>query len=407
MAVYSYTALDSAGRRVKGVIEGDTARAARTNLRAQALVPIELSPLELAPLASNASSSGGRSALNRVRAADYDLFCRLVGSLLEAGLELSAALQSAAKQASPRARPLYLAVHAEVQQGKSLSEALAASARSRSTLSLAALAAGERTGNIAQVLLAIADHAERRAELRSRVKMALVYPAVLSVVAIGVVTGLMAYVVPEVVRVFDGFQQELPLLTRVLVGLSDGLNDWGSALLLVVLAVFAGAPILAARADTRLAVDRLTMRLPIIANMRKTMQREQFLDTLAMLLGGGVPLVEALQGTAAVMTSEVMKASVLRIAREVESGRSLEASLEDAQLLSPVSLQLVAAGVEGARLEVMLARAANLEREQIKQRLALALALLEPAMIILMGGFVLLIVIAILLPVFELNRLVA
>ena len=402
MPVYSYIALDTAGKRTKGVIEDESARSARTRLRDQALVPVEVTAL-----AAAVTGGSARVTLRRIKASDYFLFCRLVGSLLDAGLELSEALQSAARQATPRAKPLYLASHAQVQQGQALSVALANVGELPAALSTAALAAGEKTGNVAQVLLAIADHAERRAELRGRITTALVYPAVLSIVALSVAIGLMIFVVPEVTRVFDGLRQELPWLTRAFIGISNALRDWGWVMLLAGTVASISLASLSRRPQFQRLIDRLTMRIPLVAPLRRSIQREQLLDTLAMLLSGGVPLVDALRGAGAVLNSHSARAAVLDIARNVEGGQPLDEAMQTSQLLSPVALQLVAAGVESARLDSMLARAAALEREQIRTRLALALALLEPLLIVMMGGFVLVLVIAILLPVFELNRLIA
>ncbi|NKC12979.1 MAG: type II secretion system protein GspF [Gammaproteobacteria bacterium] len=418
MSAFEYSAVDARGRTVKGVAEGGSARHVRDQLRGGGLTPLQVEPLVREPVDRGSATRKPAStqvpqpdAVSRPRRvarlshAEYTLFLRLLGSLLEAGLELEVALRTAQRQAGARAQVFYGSLIARILEGMNLSQALRAMGNVP-RLGIAAIAAAERAGQLAAVLVALADHGERREYMRNKVMMALLYPAILTLVSVGVALALVTYVVPEVARVFEGYRAELPLMTRALLASSDFLNTYGAAL--AVLGVVVVVCISAARhspAASRV-YDRIAMATPGLRWLRRAVERERFLDTLAMLLAGGVPLVEAMRGAADVLQSELLRAGAEQAIAQARRGQTLAAAMGPSGLLSPVTLQLVSAGEQSARLEDMLMRAAHLEGAQLERRVATSLALLEPVLILVMGVMVLAIVLAILLPIFELNTLI-
>ncbi|MBT6274909.1 MAG: type II secretion system F family protein [Chromatiales bacterium] len=402
MSAYSYAAVDPRGRTIRGTIDGSSARHARDQLREDGLTVLHIEGMSEGTVATTQVTP----QLNaRLSDPELTLFLRLLGSLLEAGLELEAALRASQRQATAKAGKFYAVLVSKVLEGLNLSEALA-SMGAVQRLGVAAIAAGERAGKLAGVLSALADHGERRADMRNRITMALLYPAILTVVAVGVALALVTYVVPEVARVFEGYERELPFLTRALLGLSSFLNTHGLMLALVGGVISLACWFASRRPAVRHAFNRILMATPGVRILRLAMERERFLDTLAMLLGGGVPLVEAMRGATDVLVSEQLRRGATLAVQDVERGQTLALAMQPSGLLSPITTQLVTAGEEGARLEEMLMRAARIEGDRLQRRLAASLILLEPALILVMGVMVLLIVLAILLPIFELNTLI-
>ena len=399
MAVFRYEAITADGKKSGGVLDAESARQARAKLRDQGMTPLDV--FSAAPARRTASGAWGK------RTSELTLLYRVLGNLLDAGVELADALDSASQQASIRGRGLYLAIRAEIVQGVPLSEAIRRVEPNISSMVPAVLAAGEHSGHLSSVLLGLADYADRAASMRSRIGIALIYPLVLIVVSGLVVVALMAHVVPEIVRVFEGFEQQLPWLTRVLITASEFLRAWWWLMIAgAIVAVLIGRS--AVGRERRSGVlDAVLLRVPGIAGLYAATERERFLDTLAMLLQGAVSIQEALRAAAAVMRSARLKLAVEQVAKDVERGRALNVALQESELLTPVTLQLVSAGVESSRLAQMVSSAARIERTAVETRLSVVIGLVEPALILLMGAVVLMIVIAILLPVFELNRLVA
>lgn len=398
MGAFRFVALDADGRTERGALDGGSARQVRENLRARGLTPLEVEPLVDRP--SDAGSG------TRVRPSDFTLFARLLAELLDAGLELEAALRTTAAQAPPRLERFHATVLARVLQGVSLADSLADVA-GVSTMSVAAVAAGERSGALGPVLRALAEHGERREAMRGRIALAMLYPAILMLVSTAVALTLVTWVVPEVARVFDGYQRELPWLTRALMAAGEFFRANGAWLVPTVLVAVGLSIWQARRPSGQQMADRVLSRVPGVAALRRTADRERFLDTLAMLLSGGVPVVQALRAGAAVVETGTLRVAAEAAADDVERGRSVRDALESTDLLSVVGAQLVAAGEESSRLDTMLARAARIESDRLARQLALWLGILEPALVLIMGGVVLLVVLAILLPIFELNSLIA
>ena len=401
MPDFEYVAVDERGARQRGRLASESKQEARQQLRARGLTPVQLHTV-----VDGVSGSGKLRPTVRMSLADQALFCRLVGTLLESGLDVSNALDSAGRQADVRNKRFYEELAAGVAKGEDLSAVLDSLLGESSIVPMAAVAAGERTGRVAAVLLTSADYADDQAALRARVQAALLYPIILTVVSMLVAIGLVTYVVPEVARVFDGLDRELPWITRALLGLAAMVGAQGGWLVVGACIVGLGLVVFFRSPVGRRFVHHATLRIPLVSGLVLLRERERFFATLALLTSGAVPMVEAVEGSARAMRNSVLRDEALAVATGLERGRRLDEELARTRLVSPTTLQLVSAGIESARLGTMAARAASLDRDVLQRRLTWMLGLLEPALILLMGGFVLLIVIAILLPVFELNSLV-
>ncbi|HYL04374.1 MAG TPA: type II secretion system inner membrane protein GspF [Steroidobacteraceae bacterium] len=396
MEAFRYQALDAAGASVSGVVEADTPREARTQLRARGLLPSALDKVHVRqPWARGLS------------AAELSLLTRQMATLLESGLTMEQSLAALIEQAeAPLTREVLAGVKAELMAGASLAAALGSHSRSFPEFYRALVRGGEESGALPTVLQHLADYLDARQALRQKTTLALLYPVLVAIVATAIVTGLLVYVVPQVVQVFQQSRQALPLLTRALIGLSGFLRAaWPY---LAVLAV--GSAVVTRMALRRPAIRRrwhaLVLNLPWLGPLARGVDTSRFASTLAILVGGGVPLLAALASGARVMGNAVMREAVERAIERVREGVSLARALGETRAFPPLLVHLVASGEMSGKLEQMLERAARLETQALERRLVVFLTLLEPAMILVMGAVVLMIVLAILLPIIEINQLV-
>lgn len=403
MAAFSYLALADDGREMRGVIDADTARAARAVLRERGL-----HPLEVDSLAAAAPEPRRRRWLERrkIGGSALSLLTRQWSSLLAAGLTAEQALAALVDQADTAAvRDTLAAVRGELTAGYSLRAALDRHAASFPPVYRASVAAGEKSGQLPAVMDELADYLDRRDALRRKTLQALIYPLLVAVVALVIITALMIYVVPQVVSVFQGGKQALPWLTRGLILLSGLLRDYGW--LLVVLAVGA---LLASRAALRDATVRRRFHgwllgLPLIGRHLRTLESARFASTLAMLAASGVPLLAALEAGKQVLTLLPLQDAVDAAIGRVREGVPLSRALADSRRFPALLIHLVASGEQTGRLDQMLKRAALLQQGELENRTALLTSLLEPALLLCMGGFVLLIVLAVMQPIIEINHL--
>jgi general secretion pathway protein F len=395
MEAFRYQALDAAGRSVSGVVQADTAREARAQLRARGLLPSTVRKPVLHAWA------------RAVSAAELSLLTRQMATLLDSGLTMEQALAALIEEAeAPRTREVLARVKAEVMAGASLAAALGSQARSFPEFYCALVHGGEESGALPTVLQHLADYLDARQALRQKTSLALLYPVLVGVVALAIVTGLLVYVVPQVVQVFQQSRQALPLLTRALIGLSDFLRAAWPYLLAVFIAIGTGAHLALRRPGPRRRWHAFLLRLPVLGPLIRGVDTSRFASTLAILVGGGVPLLAALASGARVMSNAVMREAVERALGRVREGASLARALGETRAFPPLLVHLVASGEASGKLEQMLGRAARLETQALERRLAVFLTLLEPLMILAMGAAVLLIVLAILLPIIEINQLV-
>ena len=400
MAQWSFAALDEGGRRRRGTVEGDNARHVRSLLREQGLRPLNVRPA--APGIASRFRLGNRRALGSEALAQLT---RQLATLLRGGLPLDAALNALAAQRA-RHSGVLLGVRARVQEGYSFAEALGASRRRFPELLVATVGAGERIGRLEEVLERLAEHFEKRQALRQQVRAALAYPMVLTVFSLAIVSLMLVYVVPQVTPVFVDSGVELPRLTRVLITVSDFARAWGW---LALLAAAAGCGLLARALRlpaARLKLHRLFLRTPLFGALSRELNSARLMQSLSTLTDAGVSVWESLRVAARMLTNLPMRQAAMDAAREVSEGKPAAEALDRHGLFPPLCIQLIASGEASGELHQLLGRAAETQERELSARINTLTSLLQPVLIMLVGGFVLLIVLSILMPIFEMNRLV-
>jgi general secretion pathway protein F len=399
MAAFRYQALNATGGTVSGVLHADNARQARTQLRAQGLLPSAVD-------AVGTHERAVRRA-RRISAAELSLLTRQLATLLASGLTMEQSLTALVDDASqPFTREVLSGVKAEITAGLSLAGALGVYAGSFPDFYVALVRGGEESGALPLMLQHLADYLDARQALKQKTMLALLYPALVSVVAITIVTGLLVYVVPQVIQVFQQSRQSLPLLTRALIALSDFLRGAWPYLLAATVGAAVAARYALRRDALRLRWHAWLLRLPVLGPLIRGVNTSRYASTLAILVTGGVPLLTALDSCARVMSNKVIANAIEQTVVRVREGVSLARAMSETREFPRLLVHLVASGEASGKLEEMLDRSAQLELQTLERRLAVFLTVLEPAMILVMGGIVLMIVLAILLPIIEINQLV-
>jgi general secretion pathway protein F len=406
MGAFEYTALDSAGRRHKGVLEGDTARQVRSLLRDKSLLPVSVS--EVAARESRSQRAGGGfTLLRRVSITDLSLLTRQLATLVRAGLPLEEALLAVSQQTErERVQSILLGVRARVMEGHTLAAGLADFPRVFPEIYRATVAAGEQSGHLDTVLERLADYGEGREVLRQKVMGAMLYPLVLTIMSFSIVSILLAYVVPKVVQVFETSRAKLPLITRMLVALSDFIRHYGIWLLLALIA----AAVLFVRwhrlAENRRRVDRWLLTLPLAGKLLRGFNTARFTRTLSILTASAVPVLDALRISGEVIMSLPMRDAVVDATARVREGAPIGRSLAASRMFPPMTIHLISSGESSGKLEGMLERAALSQERELEGLVTALTGLLGPLLIVVMGLFVMGIVFAMLLPIFEMNTLI-
>ncbi len=402
MAAFEYRALDANGRSRKGVLTGESPRQVRAWLRGQGMFP-----LEVQEVAEQGVSQGMAWSGRAVSAADLALMTRQLATLVRAGMPLEQALRALGEQVGRRQlQSVITGVRAHITEGLSLGEALSRFPATFPQVYRAMVEAGEASGRLDEILDRLADYTEEQQYLRQKLGIALIYPVLLTLVAIAIVTTLLAYVVPEVIRVFEQTGQQLPLLTRGLIVCSDFVRNYGVYVAVAIVALVAVQAWLLRRPAVRFQRDRFLTLLPFINHLLRTIHTARLSRVLAILTGSGVPLLEALRIGAQVIGNVPVRDAVFEAAVAVREGGRLHESLKRSGYFSPLFVHMIASGEDSGELDNMLDRAATHHERELASTVAAATALIEPLLILLMGGIVLVIVLAILLPIFELNQLV-
>lgn len=404
MSAYEYTALDAQGRQKRGLIEGDTPRHARSLLRERGLAPLEVSEV------AEGHTGGRRNLFQRggsISNTELSLFTRQLATLVRSGLPLDEALTAVSEQSeSKRVKRTALGVRAGVVEGNTLAQSLNQFPNAFPTLFRATVEAGEQSGKLDYILERLAEYVERRQAMQQKVMLAAFYPAILTVVAISVVMLLLTYVVPKVVEVFDSIDATLPPLTRGLIATSDFLRDYGIFLLILLgVGLFVFKRLMRGQAFRR-KIHRLVLRLPLIGRLVRGANTGRFTRTLGILFGSGVPILDALHIGTQVVTNLPMREAIEAAAIKVREGAGLSRSLAASKLFPPITVHLIASGESSGKLDEMLDRSAENQEREVETLIAALMGVFEPVLILAMGGVVLLIVLAILLPIFDLNQLV-
>jgi general secretion pathway protein F len=397
---FRYEALDATGRTVSGTVQADNPRQARSQLRAQGLLPSALHPLRETERTRQPWTRGLSSA-------ELSLVTRQLATLFESGLTVEQSLTALAEESSePKTRELLASVKAEISAGLSLSAAMRTFKKSFPEFYCALIHAGEESGALPQIMQRLADYLDARQALKQKIGLALLYPALVSVVAVLVVTGLLAYVVPQIVQVFQQSRETLPLLTRMLIALSGFFHAGWPYLVALLAAALIAFQLAMRRESSRRAIHAFLLRLPGVGTLLRGTDTSRFASTLAILAAGGVPLLTALRSSADAMANLAMRAPIEGVIDRVREGASLSRALRESRAFPPLLVHMVASGEASGKLSEMLERAARLQMQALERRLAVFLTVFEPAMILVMGGIVLMIVLAILLPIIEINQLV-
>ncbi len=400
MDAFRYQAFDISGRSVSGVVQADSPRQARAQLRIQGMYPAQIERIRAKERARQAWTRG-------IPAAELSLLTRQLATLLASGLTMEQSLTALIEEiTAPLTREVLSGVKSEVTAGLSLANALGAYGRHFPEYYRALVRGGEESGALPVVLQHLADYLDARQALQQKTSLALLYPALVTLVAVCVVTGLLVYVVPQIVQVFQQSRQSLPLLTRALIAVSDFLRSAGAYLVGIGIGAVVGTRIALRQDRYRLRWHALVLRLPWLGPVVRGLNTSRFASTLAILVGGGVPLLAALDSGAHAMSNLVMQKGIQAAIEHVREGESLARALGATHIFPPLMIHLVGSGETSGKLEQMLERAAQLETQTLERRLAVLLTLLEPVMILVMGGVVLIIVLAILLPIMEINQLV-
>jgi general secretion pathway protein F len=400
MEAFRYEALDATGRVLTGIVQADTPRQVRTQLRAQGLLPSAVDPIKT-------RNDVKRGWVRGISASELSLVTRQMAVLFASGLTIEQSLTALIEEAAaPRTREVLSGVKAELTGGISLAAALGSYPASFPDFYRALVHGGEESGALPTVLLHLADYLDARQALRHKTGVALLYPLLVTVVAIAIVSGLLIYVVPQIVQVFQQSRQALPLLTRSLIFLSDFLRVAWPYVALGAGSGFWIARIALKRSTVRRRWHAFLLGLPLVGPLIRSANTARFASTLAILIGGGVPLLSALASSAQVLTNQILREAIEDCIERLREGESLARALATTSVFPPLLIHLVRTGEASGTLEQMLVRAAQLETQALEGRLAVITTLVEPLMILIMGAIVLLIVLAILLPIIEINQLV-
>ena len=399
MAVFDYVAIGADGKRATGVITADSARSARKELRMRQLSPLDVKEARQ----KSAERAAGRGSLSGT---DLVLTTRQLAMLIKSGATVEEALGAIAGEAEkPGTRRVLMGVRGKVQEGFSFSEALSQSSKAFPPYYRAVVSAGQSSGRLGDVMDRLATHLEKSRKLRNKLLSALIYPMVLSLVAMIVVVLLLIFVVPAVIEQFETLGQDLPPLTNAVIGVSDFMRGWG---LLVVPLLAAGIWFMRGVLRTpavKLNLDRMVLRLPLLGKVIKSANAAQFARTFATLSGSGATVPDALIAARGSVGNEVFRQAATTVRRQVEEGQPLNRAMRGTEVFPPMLVHMVASGERGGDLPAMMGRAADYMEEELDSNATVALGLLEPLLIVLLAGVVALIVLAIMLPILQLNTM--
>jgi general secretion pathway protein F len=405
LGAFEYTALDAGGKEQSGILEGDTPRQIRQMLREKQLLPVAVN--EVAQKESTRQKSKSFAVRGRVSASDLSLFTRQLATLVRAGLPLEESLLAVSQQTErPRIQSIVMGVRARVMEGHTLANGFTEFPRVFPEIYRATVSAGEQAGHLDSVLERLADYTESREGMRQKVMAAMLYPIVLSVMCFAIVCGLMTFVVPKVVAVFEASKGKLPFITQALIGTSDFMRENGFYLIIgIALAIFLFNRWLR-NPNNRRRWHRLQLRMPLVGRLSRGFNTARFTRTFSILSAASVPVLEALRISGEVVTNLPMRDAVADAAARVREGAAIGRSLSVSKLFPPMTIHLISSGESSGTLENMLERAAIAQERELDGLLDAMVGLLGPLLIVTMGLFVMGIVFAMLLPIFEMNQLI-
>ncbi len=408
MAAFEFSALDEAGKSQRGTLEADSARQVRQMLRDKRWTPLSVEQVAEQRKKRADGSGGGFSFGGGLSASQLALITRQLATLIQASMPIEEALRAVAEQQeNRRTRNAVLAIRSQVLEGYTLAQSMDAFPNQFPRMYRATIAAGEHAGYLDKVMNRLADHTEQRMQSRQKVQLALLYPMVLVFAAIGIVSFLLGFVVPDVIKVFVDSGQELPVITRLLIGASEGFQKWWPYMLGGSVGIAMAVRSLLKKPAIRQAWHKRILFLPVIGRFSRALNTSQFASTLSILTRSGVSLVDALGIASQVVGNEAVRDAVISVARRVSEGESLHKSLQDTKLFPPLMMHMIASGEATGELDNMLERTANNQQSELENRVAMLVGLFEPLMLVVMGAIVLVIVLAILLPILNMNTLIS
>lgn len=404
MAAFEYKALDAKGKQKKGVQEGDNARQVRQRLKEQGLVPIEV----IETKAKERKKAKSTLSFQRgISTSELALLTRQLSTLVQASMPLEECLKAVAEQSDkPRIRNMLMGVRSRVVEGYTLSDSFAEYPAIFDELFCAMVAAGEKSGHLDTVLDRLADYSEKRQQMRSKLQQAMIYPTMLTLIAVCVVAFLLATVVPTIVEQFVHMGQGLPRVTEILLAASNFVVNWGVLVVVAIIAAFIAFKVALQRPSFRLSWDRKVLSMPVIGKVARGLNTSRFARTLSICTSSAIPLLDGMKVAADVMSNQWVKQQVIAASDRVREGASLKASLDQTKLFPPMMLHMIASGERSGELEQMLTRAADNQDRDFESLVNMALGIFEPLLIVAMAGIVLFIVVATLMPIIALNSMV-
>ncbi len=406
MAAFDFVALDTKGKQTKGVLEGDSQRQVRQQLRDRGLVPLSVE-------AATKSAKPGKGKAysfqfgSSISARDLALLTRQMATLVQAGLPIGEVLTAVAQQTEkPRISSMMMAVRSKVLEGYALADSLAEFPRAFPNLYRATVSAGEHSGHLDLVLNRLADYTESSKDTKQKVQGAMVYPAFLVFFCIAIVSLLMVKVVPNVVEVFSGTGQALPGITQVLIATSDFFVAWWWLVLLSIIGLVITVQMLLRKPEIELSWHRKILGLPMFGKLSRNINTSRFASTLSILTSSGVPLVDAMRIAGEVMANRWLQTRVKEATQKVSEGASLKNALQNAGYFPPMMLHMIASGESSGELDTMLSRVATSQEQDLQAFIGVVVSILPPIMLVIMAGLVLMIVLAILLPIIQMNNLI-
>jgi general secretion pathway protein F len=404
MPAFEYVALDQSGKQKKGIIEGDTPRHVRQTLRDKNLIPLEVDSVTDAKK-KNTKEGQASFFKTKINAADLALITRQIATLVRAAIPVDETVKAVAEQCEkPKQRSMLMGIRSRVVEGHTLADALSEYPAVFSELYRSMVAAGEKSGHLDLVLERLADYTESRQEIQSKISGALVYPIILTVVSVLIVGFLLGYVVPEITKSFTKSGQELPWITQTLLDMSEFVTSWGLVSLVGIFAFISGFKYLLRDSKMRLKWDHFKLNSWGLGKVIRGMNAARFARTLAILNQSAVPLLEGMQIAGDVMSNLELKRAVKEAAVRVREGAGLKISLQQCGYFPPMMLHMIASGENSGQLEQMLDRAADNQERQFDNLVSAMMNMIGPVMILIMGSFVFTIVLAIMLPVFQLSE---
>lgn len=402
MATFNYKALDAKGKNLSGIIQADSPRGARQLLRNKGLIVASIALMK-----DNTNKRKSFSFKKTMSSLELSLITRQFAILLNSSLSVEQALTALIDQLeNPEQKSIMMGVRAEVLSGRSLAASMRMFPKIFPAVYCSLIHAGEQSGSLPKVMTKLADYSDRTRELTSKIMMALLYPIIVSIVAIVMIIALLVYVVPQVIKVFESSKQQLPILTKILIATSDGLRSYGWMILVAIIVIVFSIIRLLKKHEFKLKFHQKLLEIPVAGKLLINMDVARFTHTLSLLLTSGVPMIAALEAGRDTLSNYMMKNAINRTLKAVKEGVPLAVALGNEEAFPPVVIHLIASGEKSGNLGQLLEQAGSHQELELSHRSQLLTGILEPVLILFMGGIVLLIVIAIMLPILNMNQMV-